>query len=261
MAKPSVATIGFGWVGKSMQQLFPDIYVYDPAQGYGEKEEVNKREIAFVCVPTPVISEGELDTSVVEDVVAWCECPIICIRSTVNPGTCDRLAKKYGKRIVMQPEYLGETQHHPFLDPTNRPFIVIGGAPEDRKKVLDAYFTTYNANTAVRLVSCLEAEVIKLSENRAIAFKVCQVEELIDVCRLAGVDYYVIRDAVYADDPRFNLWWTADFVGNRGLKSKCLPKDAYAWCAWAESLGYNPVITRTLLEKNKEWVTSNEDIR
>ena len=157
----------------------------------------------------------------------------------------------------MQPEYLGETQQHPFLDPKARPFIVIGGNPEDRKKVIDAYFTAYNANVSVRLVSCLEAEIIKLSENRAIAYKVCQTEELIDVCNLAGVDYYAIRDAVYGDDPRFNLWWTADFVGNRGLKSKCLPKDVYAWCAWAESLGYDPKITRTLLEVNKKWVGQN----
>lgn len=254
MAKPSVATVGMGWVGKSMQQLFPDIYVYDPGLGYGEKEEVNKRDIAFVCVPTPVIGEGKLDTSIVEEVVSWCKSPVICVRSTVNPGDCDRWANKYNKRIVMQPEYLGETQNHPMLDPRQRPFLIVGGAPEDRKKVLDAYFTTYNANTSVRLVSCLEAEIIKLSENRAIAFKVAQTEELIDVCKLAGVDYYQIRDAVYGDDPRFNLWWTADFAHGRGLRSKCLPKDAFAWCAWAESLGYNPIITRAILKKNKDWI-------
>lgn len=254
MAKLKVGVVGLGWVGGSMVQLFPDAVVYDAPMGIGTQEEINACDIAFVCVPTPVIGEGALDTSIVEEVVAWCESPVICIRSTVNPGTCNNLALKYNKRIVMQPEYLGETQNHPMLDPRSRPFLIIGGAPSDRKMVLDAYFTTYNANTSVRLVSCLEAEIIKLSENRAIAFKVAQTEELIDVCQLAGVDYYQIRDAVYGDDPRFNLWWTADFTHGRGMKSKCLPKDVYAWCAWAESLGYEPKVTRMLLEKNKDWV-------
>ncbi len=256
MAKPEVGIVGFGWVGKAQKQLFPDAVVYDPVlPESATKERLNQCGIGFVCVPTPCINEGALDMSIVEESVAWLQTPVICIRSTVNPGTCDRLAAKYNKRIVFQPEYLGESVGHPMLDPKTRPFLIVGGTAADRKVVLDAYFTTYNANTRVRLTSCLEAEVIKLTENRAIAFKVAQTEELIDVCKLAGVDYYQIRDAVYGDDPRFNLWWTADFGDHRGLQSKCLPKDAYAWCAWAESLGYDPKITRTLLERNKIWVT------
>ncbi len=259
MAKPEVGIVGLGWVGKAQRQLFPEAAVYDPALAESvTKERLNKCGIGFVCVPTPCIREGRLDTSIVEESVAWMNTPVICIRSTVNPGTGDRLAEKYGKRIVIQPEYLGETPSHPMLDPKTRPFIIVGGEAEDRKVVLDAYFTTYPSSTRVRLTTRTEAEVIKLTENRAIAFKVAQTEELIDVCKLAGVDYYQIRDAVYGDDPRFNLWWTADFAENRGLHSKCLPKDAYAWCAWAESLGYNPTITRTILEKNKEWVAQNE---
>ncbi len=259
MAKPKLAIIGGGWVGKAQKQLFPDALVYDPMLGFKtSQEEVNDCDMAFVAVPTPCPYEGKLDTSIVEEVVSWVACPLIVIRSTVNPGTCDHLAEKYHKRIVFMPEYLGESVGHPMLDPKTRPFIIVGGKPEDRKAVIDVYFTTYNANISVRLTSCLEAEVIKLTENRAIACKVTEIEELIDVCKLAGVDYYQVRDAVYGDDPRFNLWWTADFVGNRGLRSKCLPKDAYAWCAFAESLGYNPIITRTILEKNKDWVKQNE---
>ncbi len=106
-------------------------------------------------------------------------------------------------------------------------------------------------------LSNLEAEVIKLSENRAIAFKVAQCQELYDVCERAGVDYYTVRDTVYGDDPRFNLWWTFVFPEDRGMNSKCIPKDVYAWAAWAESVGYPPIITRVMLEKNKEWIDAN----
>lgn len=260
---PKVTIIGYGWVGKAMQKLFPDAFIYDPyspeSPSYGELDikSVNKSEIAFVCVPTPCIGEGRLDTSIVEKTVAWRESGLIVMRSTVNPGTCDYLGKKYNRHIVMQPEYLGETVKHPFLDTRTRQFLIVGGKPEDRRKLIDLYTTVYNANITIRQVSAYEAEVIKLSENRAIAFKLAQCQELYDACQKAGIDYYTIRDAVYGDDPRFNLWWTFIYPDNRGMNSKCIPKDVYAWCAWAESLGYQPKVTRAILAKNKEWLNEN----
>jgi len=247
-----VTILGKGWVGNFMQQLFPDAYIY--SLGIGTKEEANKGDIAFVCVPTPCPNEGALDTSIVEECVSWCECPLIVIRSTVNPGTADLLSEKYHKRIVVQPEYLGETPNHPMLDPKTRNFMVIGGKPEDRRKVIELYTTVYNANMNIRQVTAYEAEVIKMTENRAISFKVAQCQELYDVCEKAGIDYYTIRDTVYGDDPRFNLWWTFIFPGKRGFNSKCIPKDIYAWCAWAESVGYKPEITKAILERNKLWL-------
>lgn len=275
-----VAIIGYGWVGKAMSKLFPAAYIYDPyfraenGETWGTtQEDINKCDIAFICVPTPnkitdfhpvvepdtvatkLTGEGKLDISIVEEVVAWCECPLIVIRSTVNPGTCDYLEKKYNKHIVYQPEYLGETPNHPMLDPKTRPFFIIGGQrTEDRRKLIDLYSTVYNANISIRQTPLIHAEVIKLTENRAIAFKVAQCQELYDVCELARIDYYTIRDAVFGDDPRFNLWFTLIYPDKRGMNSKCIPKDVYGWCAWAESLGYEPKITRALLEKNKGWI-------
>lgn len=249
-----VAIIGYGWVGKAMHELFPEAYVY--SRKVGKMVEANKADIAFICVPTPSKGENELDTMIVEQSIAWCKAPLLVVRSTVNPGDCDRWATKYGKRIVMQPEYLGETPNHPLLDTRNTPFLVLGGAPEDVRVVIDLYATVYNANTKIRQVSLKEAEIIKLSENRAIAYKVAQCQELYDVCEKAGVNYYSIRDAVYGDDPRFDLWWTLIFPDKRGFNSKCIPKDIYAWCAWAESLGYQPQITRAILEKNEEWINA-----
>ena len=246
-----VAIIGKGWVGTYMYKLFPDSYIY--THKIGTKEEVNKRDVAFVCVPTPNPFEAKLDTSIVESIIAWCTCPIIVIRSTVNPGDCDYWTKKYKKNIVMQPEYLGETPNHPMLDPKTRQFMIIGGKPENRVKLINLYQTVYNANITIRQVTNLEAEIIKITENRAIAFKVAQCQELYDVCKQAGVDYYTIREAVFGDDPRFNLWFSFIYPNKRGFMSKCIPKDIYAWCAWAESVGYKPKITKTILEKNKEW--------
>lgn len=249
-----VAIIGLGWVGKAMQKLFPEAYVFDPLIVGGKKSEVNKCDIAFICVPTPNQKKKELDISIVEEVVSWCKCSLLVIRSTVNPGTTDYLSKKYKKKIVMQPEYLGETPGHPMLDPKIRQFMIVGGKLEDRRKIINLYTTVYNANINIRQVTAYEAEVIKLTENRAISFKVGQCQELYDVCEKAGVDYYTIRDAVYGDDPRFNLWWTFIYPDKRGFNSKCIPKDVYAWCAWAESCGYKPELTRNLLRVNDKYL-------
>ncbi len=94
-----VSIIGKGWVGVAMKQLFPEAYVY--SKSVGTKEEANKGDIAFICVPSP-LDMGKLDTSIVEDCISWLETPLIVVRSTVNPGDCDRWAKKYNKRIVMR---------------------------------------------------------------------------------------------------------------------------------------------------------------
>lgn len=248
-----IAIWGYGWVGKAQKVLFPKALVYDPYLNLGTIDQVAGSDVAFVCVPTPLL-KGNLDCSIVEKVIKKCDAGIIVIRSTVTPGFTDSMTKKYKKRIIMQPEYLGETPNHPMFDQKNRSFIILGGSPKDTRKIIELYQTTYNANTTIRQVTAYEAEVIKLSENRAIAFKVAQCQELYDACEKAGLDYYTIRDAVYGDDPRFNLWWTFVYPDKRGFHSKCLPKDVYAWCAWAESIGYNPEITRALLKRNEKWI-------
>jgi len=250
----TIKIYGKGWVGKAMNQLFPEALIHDPAMGYVSEATA---EVAFICVPSPCPNEGELDTSIVEDVVREADESLIVVRSTVNPGDCDRWAKKYNKNIVFQPEYLGETVSHPLLDPSKRRFLIIGGKPKDRRKLIDLYTIVYNANTTIRQVSSYEAEVIKLSENKAIFEKLAGVQTLYDACQASDgrADFYNVRDAVYGDDPRFNLWWTFVYPDKRGANSKCIPKDIYAWCAWAESLGVKPSGVRALLEKNKEWIS------
>lgn len=240
----SIKIYGYGYVGKVLHSLFPDAFLHDPAQGKFYKE---KTDVSFIAVPTP-LKDGKLDTSIVEEVIKGCDSPIIIIRSTMMPGTCDKFPDK---NIVFQPEYLGEGVAHPLLNEAKTPFMILGGTPENRRKVIELYQQVYNSNITIRQVTNYEAEVIKLSENRAIAFKVAQIQELYDACEAAKVDFYTVRDAVYGDDPRFNLWWTFVYPKKRGFRSSCIPKDIYGWAAWAESCGYKPELTIKLLEVNE----------
>lgn len=242
---------GLGWVGRSVLKMFPDSDV----QEFGTRRMARRCDVAFICVPTPLVN-GRLDCSIVEQVIRESTEDLVIVRSTVMPGTCDKFPDRC---IVMHPEYLGETVQHPMLDPMTRPFMILGGTPENRRRAIELYQQVYNANIRIRQVTCYEAEVIKLTENRAIAFKVAQCQELYDACQAAGLDYNVIREAVYGDDPRFNLWWTFIYPDRRGFNSKCIPKDVYGWAAWAESIGHQPELTSKMLELNERYIKEQRD--
>jgi UDP-glucose 6-dehydrogenase len=244
-----IGIIGNGFVGKAMQKLFSDAVVFGRNS---DQEEINSCYAVFVCVPTNLKKDGKLDMSIVEDIVSKCDAHLIIIRSTLQPGFSKYLEDKYSKYISVVPEYVGETPSHPLLDEATRPFLVIGGTPPIRRMVIELFQSVYNANIMIRQVENCNAELIKLAENRAIAFKVMQIQELYDVCQSANVDFYTIRDAVYGDDPRFNLWFTFVYPENRGFQSsKCLSKDLPAWVSWAKQVGYKPEITELLIKKSK----------
>jgi len=80
-----VKIYGLGWVGKAVKKLFPDALVQDPIQGYKTSQ---RAEFGFVCVPTP-LKDGELDCSIVEQVIRDADEDLIIVRSTVMPGFCD----------------------------------------------------------------------------------------------------------------------------------------------------------------------------
>ncbi len=254
--KLTVAIVGYGVVGKSMHTLFPNALVYN-----GEKnpvgdltyEDINKADVSFVCVPTPTKESGHCDTSIVEDVVSKLETSLIILRSTVEPGTTDKLKIKYSKHIVFCPEYVGETVAHPLTDELARQFLILGGDREDTNKAIEVFQSVYNASVKIRQMTAIEAEVTKYLENRHIAFTVAECNEAYDFCEKLGVDYNTVREAVFQDDPRMSPYWTFVYPDNRGFATKCIPKDVDAIVAKARDIGSPMEITEKILEVNKKW--------
>src|SRR5574340_22671 len=157
------AIIGFGYVGKSVKSLFPDSLIYDPAQKEisAAKEAINKCAAAFVCVPTNQLPDGSCDTSIVEETVEWLETGLIIIRSTVKPGTTQKLIEKYPKKnIVFQPEFVGETVAHPLNNVREVNFVIFGGSRENCSKALEVYKGVYNASLKTYFLPPLEAELV-----------------------------------------------------------------------------------------------------
>lgn len=254
----SVAIVGYGVVGKAMRLLFPKAVVYNGEKHPGPQKgvtyaDINKTDVVFVCVPTPMKSSGHCDTSIVEEVISKLETPLVIIRSTIEPGTTDRLKKKYKKRIVFCPEYLGETVAHPFVNERSRPFLILGGAKDDTNLAIEIFQTVYNASLKIRQMSAIEAEITKYLENRHIAFTVAECNEAYDLCKKLGIDYSVVREAVFQDDPRMSPYWTFVYPNNRGFETKCIPKDVYAITSFARDMGSPMKITESILEQNKKW--------
>jgi UDPglucose 6-dehydrogenase len=205
-----------------------------------------------VAVPTPTGQDGQCDTSIVEEVCQWIESDIIVIRSTVAPGTTDRLRQHTGKRIIFQPEYIGETVAHPLLDHQAQGFSVLGGPIDDAGPVADLYKRFYHANHRFYFTTALCAELAKYMENAFYATKVTFCNEFFDIARTFGVDYNELRE-IWLADPRISRDHTFVYPDDQGFGGKCLPKDTTAIIAAAQERGLDPHFLRGVMSANAKY--------
>lgn len=255
-----ISIIGFGVVGKAIKEYFEnraDIFIYDPEY----KESCDKKtacncDIAFVCVPTPRKEDDSCDISIVEDVISWLKIPLIIVKSTVEPGTVDRLKQKYNKKIIFSPEYTSESKYYnPIMRKIeDHPFMILGGTEEEVGMIKDVFVEISGPLVEIFSCSAKEAELIKYFENTFFTVKVGFSNEMREICERAGVDYHKVRYG-WLLDPRINKMHTLAFKSSRGYSGKCLPKDRAALAAWCKKeLKYVPPI----IEAAKEWDLDKE---
>ncbi|QGQ95584.1 hypothetical protein EHS13_12175 [Paenibacillus psychroresistens] len=244
-----IAIIGYGHVGKAMHQIFPGAAVYDEGLNIGNKADLLDSHIAFVCVPTPMLPNGECDSSIVEEVVGWIDAEVIVLRSTVPVGFTTYLQEKTGKRIVFQPEYYGETVDHPFADLGSRKWITLGGSPEDIAVVVGVYQKVHNAELKIMTSDAKTAELAKYMENCFLALKVTFCNEFYDIAQAHGIQYHELRE-LWLADPRMGHSHTFVYEDDRGFGGKCLPKDVNALIALADKKAVNVDLMKTILAKN-----------
>jgi len=207
-----IGVCGVGTVGSAVadgfESLGHEILKHDPAKGYAEN--LLDSDIVFICV---------YDKNAVEAVVEeWQLADIIAIKTTLMPGTTDKLINKYGKHIVYVPEFLTEkTSKKDFRNPDK---IVYGGraVPTMLKKLHEPFGEPL-------IMSPTEAEILKLSLNAHHAIKVTFANEVYDLCEKYGADYENVRKGLGAD--RYVCETHLDVLqdGFRGFGGKCLPKD------------------------------------
>jgi UDPglucose 6-dehydrogenase len=194
--------------------------------------------------------DGSCDISIVEETVEWLETPVIIIRSTIVPGTVDYLTSKYNKRIIFQPEYLGETSLHPYLDLRKRDFIILGGEKKACDVVAMYMQHLMHADTHFYLTDAKTAELCKYMENSFLGMKVTFCNEFYEMAKALGIDYNELRE-LWLADKRIGRSHTIVYPDNRGFGGKCLPKDINAIVKKLEEVGYEPKFIKAILENNE----------
>lgn len=266
--QPKVLMIGYGWVGQYMGKYFTDGH-YVGGDGiirtvkHGAKViDKTYYDLAVIGVPTPMNPEtGQCDVSIVEEVVKKYRdsVGIFLVKSTVEIGTCDRLAKLYSTRVCMSPEYVGETVGHPLLEPRRDAFQIIGGPKKEAGIVAEYFMTVLHADAPLILVSTIEAEIIKYCENYWIMRRVDFWNDVCQIGRALNADFQALRTGLTAD-PRLNTTHSNVYRHNRGWSGKCLPKDMNALAFKMREAG-NPLPTlEHLIEKNaNQWRKGYKD--
>lgn len=234
-----ISIIGMGFVGRALYNgLSPyhDIRVYDKYNpSYPNLEEVvNHSNIIFVCVPTPVRSDESQDLSNIYDVFNQLkpdrfssERKIIVIKSTIIPGTCDKLYGEYGQYfdIIFNPEFL--TERTSILDFLNQSRIVLGGNNPTALDEVERVYKEVFVSTPIYKVGLKEAELVKYVCNCYFATKVSFSNEISLICDKLGIDYETIR-MLWTGDQRITESHTKvpGFDGYHGYGGKCLLPEA-----------------------------------
>lgn len=262
MAK--VAIVGNGYVGKAYHKFFPDAIMYNRhlEGGKTNRDEINKCELAIVAVPTVMLEDGNADVSIVEEVVGWLETPLILIKSTIPPGTTERLKRETGKRICHSPEYVGEGGYfvpfwqypHP-TEPIYHDFMIIGGDPKDRDDILQFFYPVLGPTKRYYQVDATTSELIKYMENCAIAAKVTLCNEFYNIAEAFGVSYSQLREGFILDKRQGDMF-TVVYKNRRGYDGKCLPKDTNALARASEKAGYKAEFLEDII-KNNERIRKN----
>lgn len=254
-----VSLIGQGYLGLAYKNMFPEAYIYDEPLDIGKREEVNKTDIAIVMVPTD-FKDGELDMSIVEDVVGWLETPTILIKSALQPGTVDRLVEKTGKNIVVSVELIGEGTYyqpeHKYPHPRNpkkHQMIVVGGEEPGRSIAAELLWSQMSPDIRIHLVTALEAEITKMAENTYGAMKVTWSNVLRDVCDTYGANFIRVHQA-WSEDGRVDPMHTRSVSFNRGWNSKCYNKDVRAFAKVS-----NSKMLKGLVEDNVRHLDMNKE--
>jgi GDP-mannose 6-dehydrogenase len=224
---------------------------------------VLKTDLSIICVGTPSMPNGDLNTHYAEVVsrdigVALGRKPdyhSVVMRSTVLPGITRRrilpiLEQASGKRagegfgLCFNPEFLREATA---IDDFNAPPKTIVGELDSRSG--DAVVELYKDLPAPMFRTTIEtAEMAKYADNAWHALKVSYANEIGSLCKAAAVDSHELM-AMFCQDTKLNLspyYLKPGFI----FGGSCLPKDLRAVGALARRLNVTTPVLDSILPSN-----------
>ena len=206
-------------------------------------------DFLYVAVGTPMAHGGGADLryvrAVVETILASGRAgSVVIMKSTVPPGTGERLAAKLSGRgiaYVSNPEFLREGSAISDWDHADR--IVLGGDPAAADRVAGLYG---DLDSPVVRTSIATAELVKYASNAFLATKISFINEIAAVCELVGADVVEVAQAVGLDRRIGGAFLNAGI----GYGGSCFPKDTQALGFLSSFNGYDFNLLKAVIEVN-----------
>jgi len=233
-----IAIIGYGFVGKALFNALTNkilVKKIDPKLGTNLNDLVEFiPDIIFICLPTPMNSDGSQDISIVESVLNDINemnlGSLIVLKSTILPDKIVAIQKVI-ERFVYNPEFLREK--HANEDFVNSNLIILGGGIDDTK-LLANFYKNYTMCICkdYSFTDAITAAFIKYTINSFLSMKVIFFNELKDLYDVSGanehwtnfIKYLTLDDRIgssHMDVPGHD--------GRKGFGGACLPKDSNAF--------------------------------
>ena len=214
-------------------------------------EHLDKCDIAFIAVGTPMGDDGSADLKyvlqVAKEIGENMTTPLIVVdKSTVPVGTADKvratISAELEKRgvdidfdLVSNPEFLKEGDAiSDFMKPDR---VVIGADKDATAEKMRTLYSPFFRSGSARLIvmDVRSAEMTKYVANAMLATKISFMNEISNICELVGADVNDVRIGIGSDS---RIGYSFIYPG-AGYGGSCFPKDVKALHRTAKEYGFD----------------------
>jgi len=241
--KSSIGIVGLGYVGNAVFESYNfsafnvKTLDTDPRKNTSHSySDLMSCEAVFVCVPSPMNSNGSCNSSILEEVLSHFKDyeGVIISKVTALPSVYRKLNDEY-PNLVHAPEFL--TAHNAVNDYLESKFAIIGGKISAYVREAERIIRIgQHSLNDVQLCSIEEAALAKYAVNSFLATKVVFMNELKLLADADHIDYKRVADLIVSDKrigmTHMNVPGPDGYLGFGGA---CFPKDVSALLKYAES--------------------------
>ena len=253
-----IGLIGRGMVGDAIYQGLQDLKhtmsFYDPKYPESKFEDILVTDCVFVAVPTLPNEKNECDVTILKSVLDSLQkhqySGVICIKSTITPGTTQKLIDTYkNDKICFCPEFLKERcAYDDFM--LRNPICIVGTVSNDAFEIIQSVHMPISK--VFKMVSPTEAELTKYMQNVYNTNRILFANAFYEVCKHSGVEYESVLESLLERKEMDGKYMHCS-EELRGPSGPCLVKDTLAFNEYVKTLDLNvkPTLFQTMVDDMK----------